>query len=80
MTLIKNPNTPTTTPAAAQTHTHTIASIIHSVGQAVNHVFTQPSQHAAQSHSGGAVDAHSAHDSPSHLPPYFVVYIWKRTA
>lgn len=20
------------------------------------------------------------HDSPSHLPPYFVVYAWKRTA
>ena len=20
------------------------------------------------------------HDSPSHLPPYFVVYVWKRTA
>ena len=30
------------------------------------------------SHSGGAVDAHSAHDSPSNLPPYFVLYIWKR--
>ncbi|HXH05372.1 MAG TPA: hypothetical protein VNI83_02160 [Vicinamibacterales bacterium] len=32
------------------------------------------------SHSGTAVDAHSAHDSPSHLPPYLVVYMWKRTA
>lgn len=31
--------------------------------------FTQPDQHAIQSHN-----------SPSHLPPYFVVYIWKRTA
>ena len=31
-------------------------------------------------HSGAAVDAHSAHDLPSHLPPYMVVYIWKRTA
>ena len=29
--------------------------------------------------SGTAVDAHSAHDTPSHLPPYFVVYMWKRT-
>ena len=35
---------------------------------------------AAQVHAGAAVDAHSAHDSPSHLPPYLVVYIWKRTA
>lgn len=31
--------------------------------------FTQPDQHAAQ-----------GHDSPSHLPPYYVVYVWKRTA
>lgn len=65
---------------AAQSHTHTITTIAHTVGQAaahashvftqaVNHVFTQPSQHTAQ-----------GHDSPSHLPPYFVAYIWKRTA
>lgn len=31
-------------------------------------------------HSGGAVDAHSAHDTPNSMPPYFVVYIFKRTA
>ncbi len=31
-------------------------------------------------HTGAGVDAHSAHDSPSHLPPYFTLYIWKRTA
>ena len=31
--------------------------------------FTQPSQHAVQ-----------GHDSPSHLPPWYVSYIWKRTA
>lgn len=35
---------------------------------------------SSQPHTGTAVDAHSAHDSPSHLPPYFVVYAWKRTA
>lgn len=71
-----------------QAHTHNITAYVHSVGQAiahvftqaathanhiftqaVNHVFTQPSQHAAQ-----------AHDLPSHLPPYFVVFVWKRTA
>lgn len=33
------------------------------------HSVTQPSDHAPQSH-----------DSPSHLPPYLVVYMWKRTA
>jgi hypothetical protein len=27
----------------------------------------------------GAVNAYT-HDSPSHVPPYFVAYIWKRTA
>lgn len=35
---------------------------------------------AHSAHSGTAVDAHSAHDSPSSLPPYIVVYMWKRTA
>ena len=33
------------------------------------HSVIQPSQHTAQ-----------GHDSPSHLPPYFVIYVWKRTA
>lgn len=31
-------------------------------------------------HSGTNVDAHSAHDSPVHLPPFLVVYCWQRTA
>lgn len=48
-------------------HTHTITGVT-----------DNPS--GALTHSGGAVDAHSAHDSPSHLSPYLVVYIWKRTA
>lgn len=26
------------------------------------------------------VDAHSPHDTVSHLPPFFTVYIWQRTA
>jgi len=43
--------------AADEAHTHPAPS------------FTQPSQHAAQSHN-----------SPSHLPPYCVVYAWKRVA
>ena len=30
--------------------------------------------------SGGTPDAHSAHDTPNSMNPYFVVYIWKRTA
>jgi len=46
---------------------------------------TQPDQHAAQSHTGGAVNAHQvtqpgAHSDHSILPPYFTVYVWKRTA
>jgi hypothetical protein len=35
---------------------------------------------SALTHSGTAVDAHSAHDTPSHLPPYCTVYIWQRTS
>lgn len=35
---------------------------------------------ASITHSGTNVDAHSAHDSPNSMNPYFVVYIWKRTA
>ena len=41
---------------AAQTHTHTIASIVHTIGQAITHA------------------------AMSIVQPYFVVYIWKRTA
>jgi len=40
----------------------------------LTHSVTQPSQHAAQSHSGGAVADGST------VPPYFVAYIWQRTA
>lgn len=75
-------NTPTLTgydTGSAGAHTHTaqnpasgVASISHT-GTAVDaHIVTQPSQHAAQSHS--------AHDSPTALPPYIVVHMWKRTA
>ena len=35
---------------------------------------------AVDAHSGTAVNAHSSHDTIDHKPPYFVVYIWKRTA
>lgn len=70
----------------AKTHTHAGHSA---------HVVTQPTAHTVTAtirgagagdvvttgdHSGTAVDAHSAHDTPSSMNPYFVVYIWKRTA
>lgn len=54
---------------SAHVFTQAAAHSNHVFTQAVAHVFTQPSQHAAQ-----------GHDSPSHLPPYFVVYMFKRTA
>ncbi len=60
-----------TAAAAPSPHTHSTPALVHTIGQA--------NQHAAMSHSNGAVDAHSAHDSPNHVPPYFVVYVWKRT-
>ena len=44
------------------------------------HSVTQPSNHATQSHAGAGVDAHSVHDSPSNVPPYLVIYMFKRTA
>jgi hypothetical protein len=44
-------------------------------GTAVDaHGVTQPSAHAAQSHTGGAVATGTTD------PPGFVVYVWKRTA
>jgi len=59
--------------AAAQTHTHTITSIVHSVTQAINHVFTQPSQHAIQAHG---VTQPSNHTDVQ--PPYYkLAYIMK---
>lgn len=48
--------------------TLTLKAHVHSVS-AYTHSVTQPSQHSAQ-----------GHNSPSHLPPYFVAYVWKRTA
>ena len=51
-------------------HTHQTPVLTHAGGAVDAH----------SAHAGGAVDAHSAHDSPSHLPPYIVVYMWKRTA
>lgn len=60
------------------------------LGSATGVPFTAPVTHAAHTHAGGAVDAHSAHaggavdahsahDTPNSMNPYFVVYIWKRT-
>lgn len=51
---------------AAQTHTHTISSIVHSVTQAINHVFTQPNQHAIQAHTVTQPDDHT-----DIRPPFF---------
>jgi len=67
----------TTSTATLKAHVHSIGAYVHTVGQAaahvftqaVNHVFTQPDQHAAQ-----------GHDTPNSMNPYFVIYIWKRTA
>lgn len=44
----------------------------------LTHSGTAVDAHSA--HAGAAVDSHSAHDSPSHLPPFVVLYCWKRTA
>lgn len=73
-------------------HTHTTPALTHSGGAVDAHsahaggAVDAHSAHAGgavdahSAHSGAGVDAHSAHDSPSHLPPYLVIYIWKRTA
>lgn len=42
-----------------------------------SHTVTQPANHAAQVHT---VTQPAAHAALSIVPPYFVVYLWKRTA
>lgn len=57
------------TQAVAHVFTQASSHANHVFTQAANHVFTQSSDHAAQTH-----------DSPNSVSPYFVVYMWKRTA
>lgn len=62
---------------------HTGAAVDAHSGTAVDaHAVTQPNSHAALVHGVTQPSDHAtqSHDSPSHLPPYLVVYIWKRTA
>lgn len=58
---------------ASQPHSVTQPSA-HSDHGALAHTVGQASQHGAQSHAGGAVATGGG------LPPYFAVYLWKRTA
>ena len=60
------------------THTHQTPVLAHGGAAVDGH--SAHSGGAVDAHTGAGVDAHSAHDSPSHLPPYLVVYVWKRTA
>ena len=58
--------------AAGDTSTNTATLTGYDTGSAGAHTHTAAAP-------AGAVNEY-AHDSPSHLPPYFVAYIWKRTA
>jgi hypothetical protein len=59
--------------AARDTSTNTASLTDYDTGSATTGIT------AATTAPAGAVNA-LTHDSPSHLPPYFVVYAWKRTA
>jgi len=67
--------------AAAQTHTHTIASITHSVTQpdshpVLAHSVTQPDSHPVLVHSVTQPNDHASHSPVNHEPPYYVlIYI-----
>ena len=54
---------------AAHVFTQAAAHANHVFTQANNHVFTQAATHTIE-----------PHQAASHLPPYYVVYIWKRSA
>lgn len=62
------------TNAAAQTHTHTISTIAHSV---TNNAVNSGNPSATLTHS---VTQPSAHTDLNVVQPYIVVYMWKRTA
>jgi hypothetical protein len=62
----------------AHSETAVDAHSVHAGGAVDAHSGAGVDGHSA--HTGAGVDAHSAHDSPSHVPPYFVLYMWKRTA
>jgi hypothetical protein len=59
--------------AASVSHTHTVPTLSHgdtgNPTSTLAHSVTQPSDHTI-----------SAHSSESNVPPYIVVYMWKRTA
>ena len=60
-----------------------VAALAHSATAVDAHSATAVDAHSAtavDAHSATAVDAHSAHDTVSHLPPYFSLYMWQRTA
>lgn len=65
-------------------HQHTVVNhAAHTITNHAAHSFVNPSAHALHDHpftQPTGHSNHSAHEAVNHMPPFYAVYVWERTA